>query len=57
MTIKEFNSRDGDDEESNREVLPPDPPVATSTIEFKRGYLIRKCTIEAGGKKSKSVLF
>lgn len=27
--------------------------MATPTIEFKRGYLMRKCTIEAGGKKSK----
>jgi len=27
--------------------------VATATVEFKRGYFIRKCAYELGGKKSK----
>lgn len=51
--IFDLFDRDIDDDESNRDMLPPDPPVASTTMEFKRGYLMRKCTIEAGGKKSK----
>jgi hypothetical protein len=43
-----------DDEDSNKEVLPIDtPPGNQDAIEYKRGYLVRKCTHEFGGKKSK----
>jgi hypothetical protein len=45
---------DADDEDSTKDILPMDPPVAASSVEFKRGYLVRKCTFEFGGKKSKS---
>jgi len=41
-----------EDAESNRDVLPMDPPVSTPSMEFKRGYLMRKSTFEMGGKKT-----
>jgi PH/SEC7 domain-containing protein len=58
---------DGDDDgDSNKDmlVLPVDPPssiagggtsglCSNSSTEFKRGYLVRKCTNEFAGKKSK----
>jgi PH/SEC7 domain-containing protein len=41
-----------EEEDSNREVLPVEPPVSVSSTEYKRGYLMRKSTFESGGKKT-----